>query len=41
MTRLQRAELYALAFFGGLFGQWTVHLLKHLWYAVSRHVILK
>lgn len=36
----RRIELYALAFFGGIIGQWSIGLAKHLWFFARRHVTL-
>ena len=40
MTKLQRIELYVLAVFGGIIGQWSIGLARHLWYVVVRRGIL-
>lgn len=41
MGMKERIELYALAIFGGVIGQWSIHLLRHLWYVFARHVTLR
>lgn len=40
-STLRRLEFYALAIFGGVIGQWSIGLLRHLWYVVARHVALR
>lgn len=41
MTKLQRIEFYCLSFFGGIVGQWSIGLARHLWYAAARHLTIR
>ncbi len=40
MTWIERCELYCLAIFGGIIGQWSIGLARHLWFAFVRHGII-
>lgn len=40
MKTIHRLELYALSIFGGIIGQWSIGLARHLWYVLVRRGIL-